>query len=61
MNEAARVILTKLTLVDPTTSSFSAYQQSAESSDSTVLEANRVIHPNYTYSDFQQFFHHKSV
>ncbi|KAL0137658.1 hypothetical protein V8B55DRAFT_1578525 [Mucor lusitanicus] len=30
MDEAARVILTKLTLVDPTTSSFSAYQQSAE-------------------------------
>lgn len=30
MNEAARVILTKLTLVDPTTSTFSAYQQSAE-------------------------------
>lgn len=30
MNEAARVILTKLTLVDPMTCSFSAYQQSAE-------------------------------
>ena len=30
MNEAAQVILTKLTLIDPTTSTFSAYQRSAE-------------------------------